>query len=221
MRNLSKIIKNRKFKSIILLSFLLILYTLICATSYVKAISTELSDSVFRLHVIANSDTVEDQNLKYLVRDNIINYMNNISYNCKTKKEAIKLAKENIDIFKQIALETINNEGYNYDVNIEIGNFYFPTKQYGDISFPAGNYDALKIEIGDAIGQNWWCVMFPSLCFTDVDSSYVSDSSKKLLDENLSNEAYELVSDNSNKEIKFKFKLLEFFADNSIFTANK
>jgi len=221
MRNLLNFIKNRKFKSFFILSFLLILYTLCCATSYVKAISTELSDNVFRLHVIANSDTKEDQDLKYLIRDNIVNYMNNISYNCNTKEEAIKLAKENIATFEKIALETIENKGYDYDINIEIGNFYFPTKQYGDVSFPAGTYDALKIEIGEAIGKNWWCVMFPSLCFIDTDSSYISDSSKELLDENLSEEAFELVSDNSSKEIKFKFKILEFFADKKIFTANK
>jgi len=221
MRNLLNFIKNRKIRSIILLSFLLILYTLVCATSYAKAVSTEISSNIFRLHVIANSNSCEDQNLKYIVRNNIIDYMNNISYNCQTKQEAIDLAKQNIEMFRQIALETIYSKGYNYDVNIEVGNFYFPTKTYGDISFPAGTYDALKIEIGEAIGQNWWCVMFPSLCFIDVDSSYVSDSSKELLDKNLSNESYELISNNSNSEKKFKFKILEFFADNPIFTANK
>jgi len=221
MRNLLKFIKNRKIKSIFILSFLLILYTFICASSYANTMEFELSNNVFRLHVIANSDSSEDQNLKYLVRDNIIEYMNSISYDCKTKQEAMNLAKENIDNFEQIALETIKDEGFNYDVNIEIGNFSFPTKQYGDISFPAGTYDALKIQIGDAIGQNWWCVMFPSLCFIDVDSNYLSDSSKEQLNENMSDEAYELVSDNSSSEIKFKFKILEFFANNSIFTAKK
>ena len=212
-------IKNSKIGITIILSLLLFLYTIICAISYVSAVSTDISDSVFRLHVIANSNSDEDQALKYKVRDNLLNYMNNICKDCSSKEEAIRIVSEHQEEFKQVALETIKNEGYSYDVKINIGNFEFPTKQYGDISLPAGFYDALRVEIGKAEGRNWWCVMFPTLCFIDVSSGIVPEESKEELQNVLSNEEYSIISDNSNSEIKFKFKLIEFFANNGLLTA--
>lgn len=212
-------IKNSKIGMLAILIILLFIYTSICAFSYVSAVSTDISKSVFRLHVLANSNSDEDQALKYKVRDNLLNYMNNICSNCSSKEEAISLVTEHKDEFKQVALETIKNEGYNYDVNINIGNFEFPTKQYGDISLPAGYYDALRVEIGEAKGRNWWCVMFPSLCFIDISSGIVPEESKEELQNVLSDEEYSIISDNNNYEMKFKFKLLEFFANNSLLTA--
>lgn len=200
------------------LSLLLSLYILISAHSYANAVSNDLSTAVFRLHVIANSDSSEDQSLKLKVRDNLLEYMNSISSECKTKTEAIKLAEENIDIFKQIAQKTVIENGYNYSINISIGNFYFPTKFYGDISLPSGYYDALKVEIGEAKGKNWWCVMFPSLCFIDINSGVVDDDAKENLKENLKSESYSVISSTS-PELKFKFKIIEFFKQNELFTA--
>lgn len=212
-------IKNSKIGIIFILSLLLFLYTVVCAFSYVEAVSSDISDSVFRLHVIANSNSDEDQSLKYKVRDSLLNYMNDICKNCSSKEEAINLVSIHQEEFRQVALGTIKNEGYSYDVNIEIGNFEFPTKQYGDISLPAGFYDALKVEIGNANGRNWWCVMFPSLCFIDVSSGIVPDESKEELQNVLSDEEYSIISDNSNYGIKFKFKLLELFANSGLSTA--
>ncbi len=211
--------KNSKIGIIITLILLLFLYTIICSISYVEAVSTDISASVFRLHVIANSNSDEDQALKYKVRDSLLNYMNNICKDCSSKEEAINLVSEHQEEFKQVALETIRKEGYSYDVKIEIGNFEFPTKQYGDISLPAGFYDALKVEIGKAEGRNWWCVMFPSLCFVDISSGIVPEESKEELQNVLSDEEYAIISDNSNPGIKFKFKLLEFFTNNGLLTA--
>ena len=219
MKKILNHIKNSKIGIAVILSLLLFLYTVICAFSYVEAVSSDISDSVFRLHVIANSNSNEDQTLKYKVRDSLLNYMNDICKDCSSKEEAINLVSIHQEEFKQVALETIKNEGYSYDVNIEIGNFEFPTKQYGDISLPAGFYDALKVEIGDANGRNWWCVMFPSLCFIDVSSGIVPDESKEELQNVLSDEEYSIISNNSNYEMKFKFKLLEFFANSGLFTA--
>ena len=127
-------------KMVIILSFLLFLYCSICAISYAQNVSGDISNSVFRLHVIANSDSKEDQNLKLIVRDKLLEYMNLLCANCNSKQEAILLAKE----------DTIKAQGYSYNVKINIGNFEFPTKNYGDISLPAGYYDALRVEIGDA-----------------------------------------------------------------------
>ncbi len=212
---------KKNFKMVIILSVLLFIYISICAISYAQNVSTDIANSVFRLHVIANSDSEEDQNLKYIVRDNLLNYMNSLCKDCKTKQEAISIVEENKDNFKQIAVDTITEQGYSYSVNINIGNFEFPTKNYGDISLPAGFYDALRVEIGEARGQNWWCVMFPPLCFVDISSGVVPDDSKELMENNLSEEEFALISDKSNQEIKFKFKLLEFFANSGLITAKK
>ena len=221
MKKFLNFIKNPKLKMICILAFLLFIYTTICAISYAKSVSEDLENSVFRLHVIANSDSKEDQNLKYIVRDKLLQYMNSYLSNTSTKEDAIKIANEHLDEFKQVAINTIKEQGYSYNVNVKVGNFEFPTKTYGDISLPAGFYDALRVEIGEAKGQNWWCVMYPPLCFVDVTSGVVPEESKKELQNNLSEEEFALISDNQSSNIQFKFKLLEFFTDNGIITAKK
>ena len=221
MKKIINFIKNPKFRMISILTILLFIYTTLCAISYAESVSQGLSESVFRLHVLANSDSTEDQNLKYKVRDNLIKYMNSLIPNCENKQEVITIAKEHTEDFKQIALDTIESEGYNYDVEVEIGNFEFPTKQYGDISFPAGFYDALRVKIGKAEGKNWWCVMFPPLCFVDISTGIVPEESKKEMQNNMSEEEFALISDNKSSDIKFKFKLLEFFGTHGMITAKK
>ena len=209
MKTLLKFCHNSKVKHGFVVFLLLCIFIFISAISYVNAVSTEISNSVFRLHVIANNDSSEDQNLKYLVRDALIEYMNTISSNCSSKEEIISIAKNHKNEFYEIAKKVIYENGYNYSVNINIGNFEFPTKDYGDISLPAGSYDALRVEIGEASGQNWWCVMFPPLCFVDVTSGIVPEESKNIMKENLSEEGYSVISNNESSQIHFKFGLIE------------
>ena len=211
MKKILNFINFGFIKRFFVVLILFALFVFISALSYVNAVSEDISNSVFRLHVIANSDSDEDQELKYKVRDEVLEYMNKISSDCSSKEEVINLAYEHQDEFKQIAEQVIKDNSYDYSVNISIGNFDFPTKDYGDISLPAGNYDALRIEIGEASGQNWWCVMFPPLCFVDVTSGVVPDDSKEVIKENLNEEEYDLVSDKESSDIKFKFSLIEFF----------
>ena len=209
----------KKLQIFFILIVLLCLFIFSCAYSYVSAISPNLYNSVFRLHVIANSDSEEDQNLKYIVRDNLLNYMND---NCKSltnKNDVIQYAQDHITELKKIAEYTIHEHGFNYPVSVEIGNFEFPTKKYGDITFPAGFYDSLRIKIGKSSGKNWWCVMFPPLCFVDTTNGIVPDSSKDALKENLSNENYMIVSEADNSSIAFKFKIVELFEKTGIITA--
>ena len=201
-------IKHTKLKRIILLVFLFLIYIVVSAFSYSNAVCTNIADNVFRLHVIANSDNEEDQNLKYIVRDEVLQYINSLSTEANSKDEIIDLANKNLYTIQSLAQETIYNNGFNYNVNINIGNFAFPTKTYGDITFPPGYYDALRIEIGEAKGQNWWCVMFPPLCFVDVTSGVVPDESKEIMKDNLSEEEYSIISGNSD-EVQIKFKLIE------------
>ena len=203
----------------ILLLILLFLYILVSAFSYVNAVSKDISESVLRLHVIANSDTTQDQELKLKVRDQVLSYMNMVCKDATSKQEAIIIANEHIEDFRQIALHTIHENGYDYCVDIKIGNFSFPTKVYGDIRLPSGFYDAVRIEIGEAKGQNWWCVMFPPLCFVDVSSGIVPEDSKETIKNDLSQEEFTLISNQDDSSIHFKFKLIEFFQNVKIMTA--
>lgn len=207
------------FKRFFILFLLFICYTFVCAISYASSISSDLSESVFRLHIIANSDSKEDQDLKLLVRDNVLSYMKEISSDVSSKEEVMNLMNEHLDDFYDIARNTIVSEGFDYDVHLEIGKFDFPTKVYGDISLPSGIYDALRIEIGDAIGHNWWCVMFPTLCFVDVSSGSLDDDSKEILESSLNDEEFELISED-NSIVNLKFKIVEFFEDMKIAIAS-
>ena len=202
--------KKNIFTAFIVL-FLLSIFIIVCANSYVSAVSSNISSSVFRLHVIANSDSSEDQNLKYIVRDRILDYMNSlVDTTISSKEEIMRIVSENLENFRSIAQDTVYENGYDYNVNIEIGNFAFPTKAYGDIALPSGYYDALRVSIGEAKGKNWWCVMFPPLCFVDVSSGVVPEDSKETLEESLSDEEYELIS-GSSTEFEVKFMFVEFF----------
>ena len=208
---MKKLFNISNLKRFLVLIILFSIYVFICAFSYVNAVSANISSSVFRLHVIANSDSADDQNLKYLVRDALIDYMNSVSKNSNSKDEAISIAYQHKSDFYKIAKKVINDNGYDYNVNISIGNFTFPTKNYGDISLPAGYYDALKVEIGNASGQNWWCVMFPPLCFVDISTGIVPEDSKETIKDSLHTEEYNLINNAQTADVKFKFKLLEFF----------
>lgn len=221
MKTLLSIICSKKVKNSIIIIFLLFLYIFLSAFSYVNAISQDISNSVFRLHVLANSDSYEDQELKYKVRDNLIEYMNTICKDVTSKDEAISIANEHTSDFLEIAKNTIYENGYDYDVTVEIGNFSFPKKDYGDITLPEGMYDALRVKIGEAKGQNWWCVMFPPLCFVNVSSGIVPEDSKELMKEELTDDEYSIITNKNNSDIKFKIGLLEWFKNNDVLTAKK
>lgn len=213
---MTKLIKKPIFITITAFVFFLIF----SAYSYASSISSDLSKSVFRLHVIANSDSDEDQSLKLQVRDKLLDYMNSITANVSSKDDSIKIAQDHQKDFQIIAEQTILDKGYSYPVTVEIGNYEFPTKHYGDITLPSGYYDALRVKIGDACGHNWWCVMFPPLCFVDVTSGIVPESSKDQLKENMSSEDYSIIS-NDNSLTEFKFKIVELFKNFNTRLANK
>lgn len=196
--------KLKYFFTIIILLAIFLILNLVSYSNYVFA---GLQDNIFRLHIIANSDSKEDQDLKLAVRDSVIDYMESLN-SSTNKEETISTVQAHIDDIQKVAQNKIEELGFNYDVSLEIGNFYFPTKYYGNISLPAGDYDALKIKIGKAEGQNWWCSLFPPLCFVDISSGYLEEEDKKLLEDNLSTEEFMLIS-SSSPDIKLKFKILE------------
>lgn len=214
-------LKDSNLSKFFIIFLLLVVFILLSATSYVNAVSSNIADGVFRLHVIANSDSVEDQNLKYKVRDALLDYMNSICSDVSSKEDAMNIAAEHLEDFKAIAENVIYENNYTYPVSVEIGKYDFPTKNYGDVSIPAGIYDALRVKIGEASGKNWWCVMFPPLCFVDVSSGIVPDESKELLQENMSTEEYDLITDSSNNSnLNLKFKIVELFENIKIKLAN-
>lgn len=126
-----------KISRILLLIFLFILFILISTYTYANSVFNDLSSNIFRLHILANSDSSEDQELKLKVRDEIIKYLEPKTKNCKNKDEVIEIVSQNIKELQKISLKTIKDNGYDYNVTLEIGNFDFPTKYYGNISMPS------------------------------------------------------------------------------------
>ncbi len=156
-----------------------------------EIVQENIADNIIRLHVIANSDTETDQSLKLKVRDGIIGQLQKSIANTKAMSDAEQLLVLQEDNIKKSAMDIIASSGLDYPVNVSLEKRYFPVKSYGDLVFPAGNYKALCVEIGKAQGRNWWCVLFPSLCFVDETYAVVPDSSKEKLKETLSDEEYE------------------------------
>ncbi len=173
----------------------------------------EIADKLIRFHVIANSDSEEDQALKLKVRDRIIDKMSIKLEKAESLDQARDILNSSIEEVNSIAREVIIEEGFDYDVNTMLSNENFPDKIYGDYVFPQGTYEAYRVIIGSGEGQNWWCVMFPPLCFVD-ESKNIVDTKK--LDENIAN-LDDKVEENKedNKKVIFKFKVVEVF--NKIF----
>lgn len=129
----------------------------------------EYPERLFRLHILANSDTEEDQQLKYDLRDYIMEDMTDIFSGCNSSEEAKEAAKENLALITKKAQQFILDKGYDYVITASVEKTYFTTRQYGSLVVPAGEYDALRIVIGEGEGHNWWCVMFPPLCLGAVE----------------------------------------------------
>ena len=165
----------------------------------------ELAEQVFRFHVLANSDSEEDQALKMKVKEAIIAYMKQELPESDSVETTKKWARENLVQIEQVAAEIIEEEGYEYSVKAEVTTCDFPDKTYGDITFPAGEYEALRIEIGQAKGQNWWCVLYPNLCFIDAVHAVVPEKGKNELKEVLEEDTYEMVTTTTRFKIGWFF----------------
>ena len=129
----------------------------------------DMPEKLFRMHILANSDSKEDQELKYALRDFLSDDMQYIFEGCSTAEEAKNAAKNNLREITLKAQEFIYESGYDYKITASVEKTFFTTRQYGNITVPAGEYDALRILIGEGEGRNWWCVMFPPLCLGAVE----------------------------------------------------
>ncbi|HYE12438.1 MAG TPA: stage II sporulation protein R [Patescibacteria group bacterium] len=172
----------------------------------------DVADKLVRLHVIANSDSIEDQDLKRKVRDEVIKQMSPKFEGLKDVTQVRQVITENVGLIESIASKVVADNRKSYGVKALLGNFDFPTKIYGNLTLPAGNYQALKIVLGNGEGQNWWCVMFPPLCFIDIAHGVVPEQTMEQLKESLNEEEYKLLTAAKTEEevpVKIKFKLVE------------
>ena len=174
--------------------------------------SESYKEKLIRFHVLANSDEEVDQDLKLKVRDRLIETMSDKFKDSIDIEESREIVKDNIEEMKQIALEEIKENGKDYSVDIKLEAHDFPTKSYGDFTLPAGEYEAVRVLIGEAKGENWWCVMFPPLCFVDENNGVIDKKTDEKLKDILTEEEYKLISRENSKKAsnrKMKFKILE------------
>lgn len=185
-------------KSLCIAFVLTVIYSVIPFQAECEQISTE----VFRLHILANSDSEEDQALKLKVRDALLEYTDELFDDAKDRNDAENIAKENIETLQSVVQNTVYKNGCNYTVNAEVVKMYFNTRYYENYTMPAGMYDALRITIGSGKGHNWWCVMYPSICI----SSAIDNDEK--VEKTFSENQQEIVRGN---EYEYKFKVVEIF----------
>nr|WP_305146774.1 stage II sporulation protein R [Blautia marasmi] len=167
-----------------------------------------IAKEIFRLHVVANSDTEEDQNLKLHVKTKIVDYLEGILGEDRSLEATREAVKTHLDEIEEAAGQVIADEGYDYPVAAAVEKTYFPDKTYGDCTFPAGEYEALNVKIGKAEGHNWWCVLYPSLCFLDESHGIVSEEKKEDLREVLTEEEFLTILNDPEKrdQVKIGFK---------------
>lgn len=158
-------------------AFIVLILFFITGTLLASAQESKLTDSVLRLHVIANSDDPADQALKMAVKDEIVAFMQAEFIDTKDAAKAKELAEKNLPKIKAIAEKRIKQSGYDYPVEVYVGEFDFPTKSYGNLVFPQGRYQAVRVVIGEGQGKNWWCVLFPPLCLVSSQDRGLSMNS--------------------------------------------
>lgn len=147
------------------------------------ASSENISNKVLRLHILANSDSTEDQNLKLTVKEYFLDNTKDL-FNGKTLEENINIAKKNIDYMEKICNDCIEQNGYDYKATVNIDKEFFETRVYDDFTLPAGVYNSIKIQIGQGTGHNWWCIVFPSVCLsacTESMSDYLTEDEMELV----------------------------------------
>lgn len=172
---------------------------------YIQQIQQRIAGKVIRFHVVANSDSDEDQQLKLQVRDRIGALLSDQLKNAGSIQESRQIITDHIDEIRGCAQETVLENGADYSVQAFLGRCRFPEKQYGTVSLPAGQYEALEVVLGEGQGHNWWCVMYPNLCFSGsmyrTDDEKDSREMKRVLDP----EEYRVVMENKNYRVKFRF----------------
>lgn len=198
------LIKNTILLGLSLLIWILCgIYLVLQREEHTLAMQQDLAEQVVRFHVLAASDSAHDQALKLLVKNAVLEYMSEPLNRCETASEALALLEEHTDDILRVARSVIAENGASYPVTAGIREVYFPVKSYGDITLPAGMYTAYQIIIGEGKGQNWWCVLYPPLCFIDITHGIVPEESKELLRTALTEEEYQAVTGQAGYSLLF------------------
>lgn len=216
---------NTRFKLFALLSPVFLALTLLCyallgvviaSTGCSKTrdipnseLQIKLAEELLRFHVIANSDSTEDQEVKLKVKEQLISYLQPHLSNSNSKAEVMDILDDQLNSITTVANEVLQENGFTYEAKASLSSSTFPVKVYGDITLPPGEYDALRVELGKAEGQNWWCIMFPSLCFVDGTYGFVPEESKEQLKYVLTEDEYDSIT-SKKVDVTVKFKVLEW-----------
>ena len=176
-----------------------------------QSLQQGIAEKILRFHVLAASDTKEDQKLKLKVRDAVGVYMEEELADALNKSESEELVRLHLGEIEAVAEQTIKEAGYDYPVTASLAYVEFPEKTYGAYVFPAGTYEALEVVIGEGKGHNWWCVMYPNLCFSGSVYEVVDEEAEERLREVLSTEEYEAVFSSGN--VRVEWKSLAFFKE--------
>ena len=194
-------------KKIFYLFFALFLTVMVIGLLPVHS-EAELYENVLRLHVIANSDSDEDQALKLKVRDRILAEVETLVADCESFEDAetVLSKEENLALLTAAAENAVRAEGFDYPISISLGEERYPKKSYESLCFPSGVYTSLQVKIGESGGQNWWCVLFPQLCLSAASKSENED---KFISAGFTPEQYKIVTDNDEGQYEVRFKILE------------
>ena len=191
---------------------IVILLVLMMAVSFLPVHGErEIYDTVVRLHVLANSDTEEDQALKLIVRDTVLAAAAPYLEGCSTQAEAVEALTAHLSDLETAAAETITAEGYDYPVTVLLGTEDYPTRAYEACAFPAGTYVSLRVLIGDGEGQNWWCCLFPPLCLSAATAK--QDNEDAFIQVGLTKDQYGIITETGKTKYKVRFKILEVIED--------
>ena len=197
-------------KKLLICAFLILAVAMVAGLFPVHG-EEEIYDTVVRLHVLANSDTDADQALKLKVRDRVIELVSPAVENCSSQSEAIAAIGGIMNELESAAAEVIAAEGYDYPVSILIGEEYYPTKTYETCAFPSGEYVSLRVCIGEAEGQNWWCCLFPPLCLSAATAK--EDNEDAFIQVGLTKDQYGIITETGKTKYKVRFKVLEVLED--------
>lgn len=166
---------------------------------------SEVYERTIRLHVLANSDSDEDQALKLKVRDAVLELIGEYIRDCSDRESAAAAIEEGLGAVKRVAEETVKAEGFEYGVTVELGAERYPTRSYESVSLPAGVYYSLRVKIGDAEGANWWCVLYPPLCLSSAKAK------DELAAAGFTQNQIRLLTESDDLKYVLKFRILEVF----------
>lgn len=204
--------KSKKCRLLICIAIVIIV-SLVIVKKEVKTdidacrIQESIAQNIIRFHVRANSDSDSDQQLKLKVKNEVTALLQPMLTNSDSVEQSRNIIAQHMQDIKDTALDTIHNEGYSYDVDVYFEKSYFPMKSYADVTFPPGEYEAFRIDIGDAEGRNWWCVLYPPLCFVDAVYGELPKESKEQLKNVLTDDEYNAIT---KVRYKYRFKYLTF-----------